>query len=131
MSEAIFMRLCMYVMSLQPISTACSKNFTPPLVSVSVSITLLSLLGNGLVNMFPRQRIHTTLTEWLDACVCGSLSVRTFPRQRIVGGVIFCGVHIVPTKSGRLVLPRTSCYVISCFYEFKIVVCYSSLVSCA
>jgi hypothetical protein len=99
--------------------------------AVKYTISLLSLLRNGSVNMFPRQRIHATGTALLDACVCLSLSVRTFPLQRIVGGVIFYAVRVVPKGRGRLVLPRTSCCVISCFYKFEIVVRYSSLVSCA
>jgi hypothetical protein len=39
----------------------------------------------------------------------GKGSVNTFPRQRIIdGGVIFCAV-VVSKESRRLVLPRTSC----------------------
>jgi hypothetical protein len=88
-----------------------------------------SLLGNGSVNTFPRQRILATIEELLDASfsirsvsyqrrvrgsICVSLSllgngsVSTIPRQRrIVGGVCFYAVRVVSKESRRLVLPRT------------------------
>jgi hypothetical protein len=46
-----------------------------PSVCVSVCVSLLSLLGNGSVNTFPRQQIHATVEELLDARVCGSLPI--------------------------------------------------------
>jgi hypothetical protein len=49
------------------------------------------LLGNGWVNKFPRQR-------------------------RIVGGVVFCGVHVIPEESRRLVLNRTSFFIVVWLY---------------
>jgi hypothetical protein len=89
------------------------------------NVSLVSLLGNGLVNTFPRQRIHATIEELLDICVCGSVyvspisllgnnSVRTFLLQRIiVGGMVFYVVRVVSKESRRLVTLRTSCSFIS------------------
>jgi hypothetical protein len=40
----------------------------------------------------------------------GNGSINTFPRQRgIVGGIVFYAVRVVSKESRRLVLPRTSC----------------------
>jgi hypothetical protein len=50
---------------------------------VGLSVYPLSLLGNGSVNTFPRQR-------------------------RIVGGMVFYAVHVISKESRRLVIPRTS-----------------------
>jgi hypothetical protein len=49
--------------------------------SVPVSVSPLSLLGNGSVNTFPRQRIHETIEELLDA----SFSVRSVSHKKKVG----------------------------------------------
>jgi hypothetical protein len=59
---------------------------------LSVCVSPLSLLGNGSVNTFPRQRIQVTIEELLDA----SFSMLSASYQR------------------RVVLPRTSC-IILCF----------------
>jgi hypothetical protein len=59
---------------------------------------LLSLLGNGSVNIFRR-------------------------KQRIIGGVVFCVVRVVSKDSRRLILPRTYClnyfkYSINMYFKF-------------
>jgi hypothetical protein len=56
-------------------------------VCASVWISDLSLLGNGSVNTFPRQRIHATI-ELLDA----SFSVRSASYQRRVCGSVYPAV---------------------------------------
>jgi hypothetical protein len=96
---------------------------TSPLVARQMLgniISLLSLLGNGLVNTFPQQWMHAKI-ELLDACICGSVcvtplslhgtnSVKTFPRQRrIFGGLVFRMFHVVSKESRQLVHIRTSC----------------------
>jgi hypothetical protein len=52
-------------------------------------------------------------------CVCVSSLCRCYVatrwrhphgKRRIVGGVVFYAVRVVSNESGRLVLPRTSCY---------------------
>jgi hypothetical protein len=100
-------------------------------VSVSACTSPLSLLGNGLVDTLPWQRIHAT-EQLLEASfsirhvsyqrsVCGSDcvslpllgngSVNTFPRQRgIVGGLVFYAVLVVSKESRRLLLTRASCF---------------------
>jgi hypothetical protein len=100
--------------------------------TVRLSVTLLSVLGNGSINTFPRQRIHGTIEELLDSSfsmrsmsyqrrIYGSVyplslldnSVKTFPGQRrVVGGGFFYSVRVVSKESRRLVLPRTSCFII-------------------
>jgi hypothetical protein len=85
MPEPIFMKLGMYIMASEPVSTAYFIN--PSHQSVSVYVFLLSLLGNGSVKTSPRQRIHA-IEELL------AFSMRSVSYQR---------------KVGRLVIPRTSC----------------------
>jgi hypothetical protein len=87
----------------------------------------LSLLGNGSVNPFSRQRIHATVEELLDSFLCGPCRVKgefvglyplslqgngyvnTFPWQRrTIGGVVLYAVHVISKESKRLVLPRNS-----------------------
>jgi hypothetical protein len=109
----IFMKLGMQIMALEPIWTAYFISLYHQ--SVYVCVSLLSLLDSGLVNPLPRQRIHSTVEELLYASVCISLLgnnlVQTFPRQRrIVGGVVLCAVHVMSRESRRLILPRTSWY---------------------
>jgi hypothetical protein len=116
MPEPIFIKLGMYIMAPEPISTPYFKN---PRFSLCVCMCIpLSLLGKGSVNTFPRQEIHETIEERLDACVCvwiplsllSNNSVKKFPRQRrIVGGVVFYAVLVASKESGRSVLPITSC----------------------
>jgi hypothetical protein len=101
-------------------------------VFVPVCKSLLSLLGNGLVNTFPWQRIHATIellnasfsmrsiyvlskvTLWvclfIPLLLLGNNYLKMFPRQRkIVGGVVFYTVHVISKESMRWILPRTSC----------------------
>jgi hypothetical protein len=52
----------------------------------------LSLLSNGSLNMFPRQRIHAK-------------------KKNCCTRLIFYAVRVVSKESTRLVLPRTSCYI--------------------
>jgi hypothetical protein len=137
MPELIFMKLDMYIMATEPISVAYFINFSHQSVYPSyqckamtyLSVSLYLMLGNGSVNMFPQQRIHATVKELFDASflcglcpikgesvgVCILLSlwannlVKMFPWQwRIVGGIVFCAVHVILKDSRRLVLPRTS-----------------------
>jgi hypothetical protein len=119
MPEPIFMKLGMYIMATEPISTVLLHKSLPS-VCVSVCVSLLWLLSKGLVKTFLRQRIHAKTEELLDAClwVClriplsllGNNSVKTFQRQRrIVGCVVFYAVCVVSKESRLLVLPRTSC----------------------
>jgi hypothetical protein len=81
------------------------------------------VLGNDSVDTFPRQRIHTTLEELWEACVCvcplsllGNSSVNTLPQQERIVGDVFCAVRVVSKESRGLVLLRTSCFLIGlCF----------------
>jgi hypothetical protein len=135
MPEPICMKIGIYsyIMTTEPISTVYFTNPSHQSVCLYVylssrrkataplSVSLISVLSNGSVNTFPRQQIHATIEEFLDACVCGSVSVslyrllgniweKMFPRQRrIVGGVVFYAVRVVSNQSRLLILPRTSC----------------------
>jgi hypothetical protein len=72
MPEPIFIKLCrIYIVAPEPISKAHFIN--PYHKPVSVCVFPLSLLGNGSVNTFPRQRIHVTIANLLDA----SFSIRS------------------------------------------------------
>jgi hypothetical protein len=124
MTEPIFMKLGMYTMATNSISTGRFINTAHPCFSVYVSLVslhdngsgvcILSVLGNGFVNTFPRQRIQTTRGELLDASFCmlsvchirrmcgfvsppsllGNSSVNTFLLQRrIVGSILFYAVR--------------------------------------
>jgi hypothetical protein len=89
-------------------------------MSVSVCLSLLSLLGNGWVKTFARQRIHATIEELLDASfsvrsvsyqkrvfgsvypltLLGNNSVKIYPRRRrLVLGVVFCALRLLSKKS--------------------------------
>jgi hypothetical protein len=101
-----------------------------PSVCVSVCMALLPLLGKGSVKCVPSfisrqhvpaQRIHATIEEifgrvclWVCLCIplslLGNNSVKTFPRRRRIGGIVFCAVHVVSKESRRLVISRTSGY---------------------
>jgi hypothetical protein len=50
-----------YIMALEPISMAYFINPSRQSVCVWLYISRLSLLGNGSVNSFPRQRIHAKI----------------------------------------------------------------------
>jgi hypothetical protein len=66
MREPIFMKLGMYGMAPEPISTLVLQKSLPS-VRVSVRVSLLSLLGNGLVlKVSAATNTHTT-EEFLDA----------------------------------------------------------------
>jgi hypothetical protein len=59
--------------------------------------------------------VITQESLWVSLCIplslLGNGSVNTFPRQReIVGGVVFYAVRVVSKGNRRLILPRTSCY---------------------
>jgi hypothetical protein len=123
-----------YIMASQPISMAYFTN--PSHLSVSVYVSLLSLLGKGLVKCIPlfvvgkrlvnmyvhaaqntcnNRRTVRRVCLWVCVCIPLSLlrnnSLKTFPRQRrIVGGVIFYAVRVVSKESRRSVLPRSSCF---------------------
>jgi hypothetical protein len=132
MPEPIFVKLAMYIMAPGPISTAYFIN--PSHQSVSISVSLLFLLGNGSVKCIPyfiawqklgkhvpaaketrnNSRIVGPVCLWVCLCIplllLGYNSVNTFPRQRrIVGSVVVYAVRVVSKESRQLVLPRTSC----------------------
>jgi hypothetical protein len=68
MPEPVFMKPGMYIMATEPISTA---HFINPSHQSFVYFRL-SLLGKGSVKTIPRQRIHATTEELLNARVCVS-----------------------------------------------------------
>jgi hypothetical protein len=72
----MFMKLGMYIMAPEPISTANFIN--PSHQSASVCVSFLSLLGKGSVHTFPWQRIHAAIEELLDARVCESGCVSSY-----------------------------------------------------
>jgi hypothetical protein len=95
-------------------------------VCVSVCVSPPSLPVKGSVNTFPRQRIHATIKkldasfsmrsvpyhrrECLPLSLLGKSSVNMFPQQWIiVGGSVFCVVHVVSKESRPLPLPKTTC----------------------
>jgi hypothetical protein len=84
MPEPVFMKLGMYIMPPEPISTAYFINPTHQPVYLYV-YPRVSLLGNGSVNTFPRQ-------------------------PRIVGGVVFYAARVVSKESRPSVLNRTYCF---------------------
>jgi hypothetical protein len=128
------MKLGMYIMAPEPISTVYFIN--PSHQSLSVCVSLLLLLGKGSVECIPpftaRQQLgkHVTTATGthnnrivgrvcLWACLCiplsllGNNSVKVFMwQQRIVGRVIFYVAHVISKESGQSLLPRTSCIVI-------------------
>jgi hypothetical protein len=59
MPEPVFMKLDMYIMALQPISTVYFINCCHQFVCLYVYAPQ-SLLGNGSIYTFPRQRVHET-----------------------------------------------------------------------
>jgi hypothetical protein len=132
MTEPLFMKLYMYVMAPEPVSAAYFIN--PSHQSACLYVyRRVSLIGNGSVDTFPWQRTHATIEELLKAsfpirsvsyqresvglCIPISLldngSVKMFLRQgRIVGGAVFYAVRDVSKESMRLILPRTSCFIL-------------------
>jgi hypothetical protein len=95
-----------------------------PSVSVFLCVSLHSVLGNGSVKTFPRQRIHATMKNCWDMSfsvwsvyqrrVCGSISLsllgntsaKTFPPQQGIVGDVFCVVRVVSKESRRVVIPK-------------------------
>jgi hypothetical protein len=76
------MKLGMYLIAPEPISTAYFINPSHWLCVVCIPLPLLS---NDWVNTLPRQ-------------------------QRNFGSVVYYAVRVVSMESMRLILPRTSCY---------------------
>jgi hypothetical protein len=64
MPEPVFMKLGMYIMAPEPISTAYFIN--PSHQSVCLYVYPLLLLGSGSVETLPWQQIHATIEELLD-----------------------------------------------------------------
>jgi hypothetical protein len=58
-SEPVFMKLGLYVMATEPVSTSYFIN--PSNQSLSIYVSLYPVLDNGSVNTFPRQRIHAKI----------------------------------------------------------------------
>jgi hypothetical protein len=86
MPEPIFIKLGMYIMAPEPVSTTCFKN--PSHQSFFVCI---SLLDNGSVKRYRG---------------------REYPHSKgIFGGVVSYAVLVVSNESKRLVLPRIFCII--------------------
>jgi hypothetical protein len=114
--------VCLFVYS----SSRCKA-----MARFNVRLFLCSVLGNGLENTFPWQRMYATIEKLLEPLFyIGSMSLRwesvslfVYPipllsnssvktfllQRRIVVGVVFYAVHVVSKESRRLILPRTSC----------------------
>jgi hypothetical protein len=90
MAEQIFMKLGMYIMATEPISTAYFINASRQ--SVSVCISLLSLQGNGSFKSSPpfgaRQRLGKQVP-----------SATNIRNNRIVGPVLFYAVRVLSKES--------------------------------
>jgi hypothetical protein len=69
MPEPVFMKLGMYIMGIEPISTAQFINPSHQPVFMYV-YSRVSLLGNGSVGTFPWQRIYGTTEELLEVTFC-------------------------------------------------------------
>jgi hypothetical protein len=94
MPEPVFMKLGTYITETEPISAPYFINPSHQSVSLYVypsyrckttaplSVFFHSVIANGSANTFPRQRIHATVEELLDA----SFSMRFMPYQRRVYG---------------------------------------------
>jgi hypothetical protein len=122
MFESVCMKTGMCIMATEPI---LMSYFINPAHSLCFYMRIpLSLLDNGSLYTFPRQRIYVTKKNcWTRRFVCGPClikgesvvfflcislslqsngSVKTFPRQRrIVRGVIFYAVRVVSMESRR------------------------------
>jgi hypothetical protein len=84
MPEAIFMKICMYTMAPEPVSTAYFMN--PSHQSVCLYVYLrVSLLGNDSVDEFPWQRLQAIIEEPSDV----SFSIRSLSYQRKVCGSVY------------------------------------------
>jgi hypothetical protein len=73
MPEPIFMKLGMYIMTPELIST---DYFIHPFHQSVCLCFPLSLLGKGSVNTFSRQRIHETQNCWTSRFLCGSCHIK-------------------------------------------------------
>jgi hypothetical protein len=121
----------MYMMTHMPTLTAYFIN--PSRQSVFVCVSLLSLLGKGSVKCIPpyvawqrldkhvpvakntsnNRRIAGSMCLCVPLSLLGYNSVKTFQRQgKIVGGIVLLAVRAVSKKSMRLVLSRTSGYIL-------------------
>jgi hypothetical protein len=130
MSEQIFMKLGMYIMSPEPVSTAYFINPShqsvclyvyPPIVTRQrlgkhVPAAMIIRKNRRIIGRVVFCTVRVVLKERLWVCLCinlslpGNGSVNTFQRQgRILGGVVLYVVRIVWKESRRLVLPRISC----------------------
>jgi hypothetical protein len=128
--EPVFMKLGMHVESIWPKYFIKSSH-----QSMSVCVSPLSLLGNALVNTFPRHRIHNNrgIVGLVDICtvrviskesvwfslyiplsMLGNCSVNTFLWQRRSVGVVFYAVRADSRGSRWLVFPKTSRYIFVC-----------------
>jgi hypothetical protein len=109
-----------------------SWHLSPSHQSVCLYVYPLSLLGNGSVNTYPQQRIHTTTEGFLvrhflfGPCFVkgesvglsvhpplsslGNKSLQTFRLQRRIVGSVFYAVRAVSKERWRFLLPRTSCF---------------------
>jgi hypothetical protein len=87
MPEAVFKKLCVYIMAHEPITMAYYIKTSYQSVSMCI---LLSLLRNGLVSTSPRQRIHATIEELLEA----SFPIRSVSYEGRVRGSVF---NILPS----------------------------------
>jgi hypothetical protein len=100
-------------------------------VCMSVCVALLSLVGKGLIKYIPfiagqrlgkhvpaatNTRKNTRVVRRVFRGLCiplsflGNNSLKTFPRQRWIGGVVFYAVRVVSYESRQLVLPRSYCF---------------------
>jgi hypothetical protein len=110
MPDPVYIKLGMYNMTREPVST---ENFlNPSRQSVSVCASLLSFLGSFSVYIFPPQCVIVQLCRWrlcIPLSLLGNNSVKTFSwQQRIVGGVVYYAVRVVSSEIRRLIIPRTS-----------------------
>jgi hypothetical protein len=68
MPEPMLMKLGMYIIATEPISTAYFINPSYRCkATTQLVVSFLSVLGNGSVNTFPRQQKHATVEELLEA----------------------------------------------------------------
>jgi hypothetical protein len=140
--EPIFMKADMSVMAPESISTAYF--ISPSHQFVSICVSLLSLLGKVSVKCIPpfiaRQRLSKhvpTATNmrnnrrivgrvclWVCLCIplslLGNNSVKAFPLQRRIVGVVFYDVRVVSKESRKLVLLRTSFWWIQWNIKFEL-----------
>jgi hypothetical protein len=105
--EPIFMKLGMYIMAPEPISTAYYINPSHQSVCLYVypsyhckatarlSVSLHSVLGNGSVTTFQQQRTHATIDKFLNAL----FSIRSVSYQRRVCGSLWSPLSLLDNNS--------------------------------